>query len=374
VPQRQRRHCPSREDGALIGRILKLLVVLAVIGGLAAGAGWWRLRQWGDEPVTVDGFRVVEFPAGTPLISLAQALDDQSLVTSGVAFFAWVRLFGSYQGFQAGKYRFEGRVTPRDIEAKIKRGEVYNPIVLSVTIPEGFPLRQVIDRLAANKVGTADELTRLAHDPTTLRSLNVPGRSLEGFLYPATYNFTKKPSALEVFQTMVKTFWEKLPKDYESRVKAMGLTLDSAVTFASLIELETLNDDEKSLISEVIWRRLKDDVPLAIDAAIIYGITDYAGDLKRIHLSDKNNPYNTRIHKGLPPSAIGAPSADSLEAVLNPSSYGYYYYVLIPGTQRHHFSRTLKEHNENVKKLVKASKRTHAKAAAATAQPPAGDD
>ena len=136
-----------------------------------------------------------------------------------------------------------------------------------------------------------------------------------------------------------------------------GLALHQAVTFASLIEAETLHDDERSKVSEVIWRRLKDNAPLGIDAALIYGIPDYAGDLKTAHLNDAKNRYNTRIHRGLPPSPIGNPSAKSMAAVLTPSDQGYYYYVLIPGSDRHHFSRTLKEHNEHVRNLVNAYKR-----------------
>ena len=90
--------------------------------------------------------------------------------------------------------------------------------------------------------------------------------------------------------------------------------------------------------------------------ALIYGIPDYAGDLKWAHLSDASNPYNGRIHKGLPPTPIGSPSAASLEAVLSPSNYGYYYYVLMPGGGgRHHFSKSLKEHNEHVRRLVDAT-------------------
>jgi len=159
----------------------------------------------------------------------------------------------------------------------------------------------------------------------------------------------------------VKNFWQHLPKNYEAQVHAMGLSLDQAVTFASLIERETRHDDEKPLISEVIWRRLKDKTPLAIDAAVIYGVANYKGNLTWANLADAKNPYNTRIHVGLPPTPIGSPDLKALEAVLTPSNFGYYYYVLIPGEGRHHFSRTLQEHNEHVKKLVESTKRVKGK-------------
>ena len=137
----------------------------------------------------------------------------------------------------------------------------------------------------------------------------------------------------------------------------MGLTLDQAVTFASLIEMETMQESEKRLIAEVIWRRLKRGEPLGIDAAIIYGIPDYDGDIKWVHLRDAKNRYNTRIHKGLPPTPIGAVSRVSLEAVLEPTNFGYYYYVLDAVDHTHHtFSKTLAEHNLNVQKYLRASR------------------
>ena len=105
-------------------------------------------------------------------------------------------------------------------------------------------------------------------------------------------------------------------------------------------------------ISEVIWNRIKKGEPLGIDAALIYGIKNYQGDIKWKHLRDKKNKYNTRIHKGLPPGPIGAVSKVSLEAVLNPTAEGYYYYVLKAGTTRHNFSKSLAEHNKFVKLLL----------------------
>ena len=183
--------------------------------------------------------------------------------------------------------------------------------------------------------------------------MNVPSSSLEGYLYPATYRFSKIPTAQQAFEEAVSTFWKRLPESYAEQVATRGLTLNEAVTFASLIEMETPHDDERQYVSEVIWNRLKRNIALAIDASIIYGIEDFNGNLSRSHLEDKSNKYNTRVHRGLPPSPICSPSAASLKAVLEPSDEGYYYYVLdLESGSRHRFSKTLKEHNRYVKKLV----------------------
>lgn len=337
--------------------LLKIIIVLLVIAGAAAGGAVLRLKQWAVESTSVAGEVVVDFKPGTTLSTLAQTLENGGIVTSSAMFQAYVRVSASYKRFQAGRYRFTGTQTPANVVDVMVRGETYNPIALQVTIPEGFTLKLITERLAANGAGPLVELNRMVRDRAFLQKLNVPSRNLEGYVFPATYSFRDQPTGAQALEHMVKTFWQNLPKDYEKRVNGLGLSLHEAVTFASLIEMETMLDDEKALISEVIWRRLKDKTPLGIDAALIYGIPDYAGDLKWAHLSDAKNPYNTRIHAGLPPTPIGSPGLRSLEAVLTPANFGYYYYVLMPGSTRHQFSRTLKEHNDNVKKLLKGTKR-----------------
>ncbi|MBF0440807.1 MAG: endolytic transglycosylase MltG, partial [Oligoflexales bacterium] len=148
------------------------------------------------------------------------------------------------------------------------------------------------------------------------------------------------------------------PKGYTEKLKEKGISLHEAVTIASMIEAESFLKEEKSKISEVIWNRLKADMTLGIDATLIYGIKDYKGDIKKIHLTDKKNLYNTRIHKGLPPGPICSPTTSSLEAVLNPTSYGYYYYVLQPGeNKQHYFSRTLEDHAKHVKLLLNSNEK-----------------
>ena len=337
--------------------ITKVVLALVAVGIVGSIASITYVHHWQSRPRHLVQEVVIEFKGGTGLSALSRKLAESGVIDNSVLFTLMVRLGGDYKHYQAGTYRFAGEVTPLDVERSIIQGLIYSPIVAQITIPEGFKLREVVERLAANGIGHIVEITNLTHDRVFLDELNVRSQTLEGYVYPATYSFHKLPTAREALTLMVRTFWQNLPPNYEAMAKDQGLSLNDAVTFASLIELETRLDEERPLVSEVIWRRLKDKAPLGIDAAIIYGIADYTGDLTWANLSDRKNPYNTRIHRGLPPSAIGAPSKKSLEAVLNPTNFGYYYYVLTPGYMRHHFSKTLAEHNENVKKLVDASKR-----------------
>lgn len=330
---------------------IALLMVLALAGTIG---GWFYLQKWSALPIMVPQASIVAFPPGTSLDTLARRLEVEKVITSRHLFRLLVKIRGNYGRFQAGNYRFEGDMSPEKVEQIMAEGKTYQPIALQVIVPEGWSLRQLTTRLAEYKIGTKEELIALTKDPAFLKSLKVEQGTLEGYVYPATYSFAKFPSGKDFFSKTVGTFWEKMPAGYEAKIKAKGLTLNQAVTFASLIELETAAPEEKPLISEVIWRRLKDGIPLGIDAALIYGIPDYQGDILWKHLKDRENLYNTRIHHGLPPTAIGSVSASSLEAVLIPTNFGNYYYVLdlSAGKPQHHFSKTLKEHQMYVNRLV----------------------
>ena len=340
-------------------QLMKLLIALVVCAGIVAATGWHFLSNWSLEKGPLTAELVLEFKPGTKLKELAVQLESLGAIDDADMFVMWVRAKRNYNSFQAGTYKIEPESTPTTIFSKLAKGESFEPVLANYTIPEGFTAKQVMERLAANGIGHIVANINLIKDKKFLESLNIPGSSIEGFIFPATYSYTYIPTAHQAVKNMVETFWQKMPKGYEEAVKAKGLTLYQAITFASLIELETKHDEEKPLISEVIWSRLKDGVPLAIDAAVIYGITDYDGDIKTKHLKDPDNLYNTRIHKGLPPTPIGAPSTKAIEAVLTPTSSKYYYYVLKPGDTRHYFSKSLKEHNENVKKYVEWARKVN---------------
>lgn len=336
------------------------LLALAVVG--VGFFSYMYLAKWGEEVynsgkiASADGV-VFEFSSGTRLDTLSQELKRHEIIENDLMFKYWVKYFDDYSKYQAGKYKFDKSVSPRDISNKLRSGEVYRPIELEFTIPEGFTLKQIAKRLEAKGVGSAQEIYLLFYDLDFLKNLGIASTSLEGYFYPATYAFEKRLGAKEVIEEAVKTFFSKLPSNYISNIESLGLTLDQAVTFASLIELETRIEDEKPRVSEVIWNRLKSGEALGIDASIIYGIDDYNGNLRRSHLQDSENKYNTRIHRGLPPTPIGSPSISSLLAVLSPSGTGDKFYVrAADDSGRHSFTKTLSEHNQAVRRYVQYEK------------------
>jgi len=342
-------------------RFIKVfLVLLLLLVPLFAGSAYYahyRVHSWSTTPKEIKEPEVIELHRGMTLSRLSDSLADKGVIDHAFLFRVWVRYFSDFSKFQAGPYFFEASVAPQEIAAKMIGGEVHMPVILQIAVPEGFTVQRIFDTLLSRGIGEKSDYKRLARDKTFLSKLNIPSTSLEGYLYPATYPFLEVPSPEEAISRMARAFWENLPPDYEASVNEMGLTLNEAVTFASLIELETGRDDEREMVSEVIWNRLKRPMALGIDASVIYGIEDYDGRIRFSHLRDRNNPYNTRIHPGLPPTPIGSPSKKSLLAVLNPTSYGNYYYVVdADDMSRHRFSKTLQEHNRHVRDLVRVQR------------------
>ena len=338
--------------------LAKLVLVLLLAGG---GFGVWLngyLPEWSQTPHVMTLPAIVKLSKGVRLADFANDLKQNDIVSNGLWFRIWVRLHGDYSKFQAGQYRFEGSLTPQAVIDTITSGKIYEPFETQFVIPEGFTLKQVIDRMHANGLGTKADLWAVAKDKELLKKYNIKGDTVEGFLFPATYSFEKKPTALAAFEKMLQTFFSSIPAGLELKLQAVGLDLRKAVVFASLIEKETLHDDEMPKVSEVIWNRLNANEALGIDAALIYGIQNYNGDITWKHLKDEKNPYNTRLHRGLPPGPIGAISMKSLEAILTPTKEGYRFYVLKnDGSSYHNFSRTLAEHNRFVKELLQTSQK-----------------
>ena len=169
--------------------VLSLLIL--VVSSLALGRySYVSLKRWGMQEVPLYQARVVEIPRGTSLKNLSGSLFKSGVVDNRTKFRIWTRLFSNYSKFQAGKYRFEGNISPKEVAKRIISGDIYIPIVLEFTIPEGFTLKQIFKRLEAKEVGSVGDFEKYAGDIGFLRSLNIDADSLEGYLYPATYQFS----------------------------------------------------------------------------------------------------------------------------------------------------------------------------------------
>lgn len=311
-----------------------------------------ELISWSKTTVSVKDKSLIKLSRGISLENLAQLLESQKLIDSKFKFKIWVKYFSDFRKFKAGLYLFEDKVSPKSIAENFILGKIHTPLALKFTIKEGSSVKDVCKVIEEKKIEEFSECLSYLLNKDNLKNFELKGESFEGYLYPATYFFYKKPKLLDAVSQMITNFKKNIDQSLIEKLNSKKLSLYESLIFASLIEKEVSDYSEYEKVSEVIWNRLNKNIGLGIDAALIYGIKDYNGDIKFSHLRDKSNPYNTRIHRGLPPTPICSPTRKALEAILNPTDKGYFYYVHdIEKGNLHHFSKTLKEHNKYVRKL-----------------------
>ncbi len=296
-------------------------------------------------PVTPETTVILTIKNGSNLRMVALQLEDSRVIRNQLSLRILARLDQQGGQIQAGTYKFSHAALPQQIMARLVAGDVEK---VSLTIPEGFTLRQIIDRIAQAGLGDPQRLTALAHDSTLLKDLNIDADSLEGYLFPETYSFVPGIDEKNLLTMMVNQLWQNLDRDLLQSAKKLGLTTHQLVTLASIIEKETGQQSEMPLISSVFHNRLKRRIPLQTDPTVIYGIADFDGNLTRKHLKTPG-PYNTYLNRGLPPGPIASPGLTALRAAAHPERTKFLYFVA-RGDGSHQFSETLQQHNEAVRR------------------------
>jgi len=280
---------------------------------------------------------------GTSVPALSELLYGQGLVRSAGKFRWLVRFKGAARQIKAGEYQLSTGLRPGELLNKIIRGEVR---LHQITFPEGYTLKQMAELLEASKLVNAERFIAAATDPPFVRSLGIPAASLEGYLFPDTYRFARGLPVETVLRSFVTMFNQHFGPVQEEQARKLGFTRHQVVILASVVEKETAAAEERPLIAGVFLNRLRRRIRLQSDPTVIYGLSNFDGNLTRAHLQ-KDTPYNTYTRRGLPIGPICNPGAASIQAVLNPTSTPYLYFVAKKdGT--HHFSTNLVEHNAAV--------------------------
>jgi UPF0755 protein len=292
----------------------------------------------------------VLIPKGSTFREVVEVLDEEGLLRSPTAFYLMARVLGVAGNVQAGEYELSTAMTPAVILHKLVSGDV---VKYRVTIPEGYTVRQIAIRL--EELGIIKDREEflaeaLSSDFNTI--LGITGESVEGYLFPDTYLFSKEVAPAEVIKTMVGKFKRVYTPDFSQRAAELGMTDREVVILASIIEKETGLPEECPLISAVFHNRLKRGIPLCSDPTVIYGIANFDGNLRKRDL-EKRTPYNTYLIQGLPPGPIANPGRASIEAALYPAPVKYLYFVS-RNDGSHHFSSALREHNAAVQRYQKA--------------------
>jgi UPF0755 protein len=330
-------------------RLLKwLLVLVVVVGVLAAGSAFWglaRLREPFRGYTAEETF--VEIPAGAGGTTMAQRLVEAGVVRDQLTFRAAVWLSGRARELKAGEYRFDQPMSATEVVDKLARGDVYRRMV---TFREGLTIAEMARVFDEAKLGKAADFVQAAREPSAIRALDPAAKDLEGYLFPETYALGRTTPAADLVREMVALFTRTVTPEWRDGIAAQGLSLREAVTLASLVEKETAVPEERPQVAAVYLNRKKIGMPMQADPTVIYALLQagkYDGNLRRDDLQF-DSPYNTYRYPGLPPGPIAAPGRAALEAVAHPAAVDYLYFVS-RNDGSHQFARTLEEHNRNVR-------------------------
>jgi UPF0755 protein len=281
---------------------------------------------------------------GDSLAAVARKLRDQQLIANGFLFSLWARLTGVEKKIHQGLYRFEAPVPPREVLDRLVTGR---GIFQTVTIPEGFTIREIAELLDKMQVASKEKFIAAANDPKLLAALGLDGKGLEGYLFPSTYHFTPLTPEKDIIAAMAEQFRKVSLPVLNQRVGRVSLTSHEILTLASIIEKETGIESERPLVSAVFHNRLQRQMPLQSDPTVIYGLKDFNGNLTRKNLQEPSL-YNTYRIAALPPGPICNPGLSSIRAALEPARVSYLYFVS-KNDGTHLFSETIEEHNQAVK-------------------------
>jgi UPF0755 protein len=354
------------------------LLFIAVI----AGAGWlgWALLS----PVTPSAQIFVMLHPGYSTRRIAHELKSAGVIRSEEAFLAWHYLHRG-RSLKAGEYLFDKAANVEDVHRRLARGDVY---FHTVVVPEGFTMFDIARAVEAAGLGKADDFLKVAQSDTALIADLAPhAHSLEGYLFPDTYQFSRMQSMQEIAAAMVCQFRFVAreielvpPTPSDASPKPAGANsphvcgavvvekhdwvepgadsptaVERTVTMASIVEKETAVAEERPMVASVYYNRLAKKIALDADPSVIYAemlARTYTGAL---HHDDMrfNSPYNTYRFAGLPPGPIANPGKSALEAAMHPAQSDYFYFVA--DAQGHHrFATTIEEHNKNVAAYRKA--------------------
>lgn len=319
-------------------------IILCSIAAIVIMALYAAFYSYAGNPVDSEGREVeIAIARGSSFSAVVDLLDDAGLVGRRQYFLLLSYVKGAPKQIRAGEYELNSSMTPEGILDRLMEGRVKG---YRVSIPEGFTVRQIAARLAARGIVDEDRFRTLARDKTFLSSLEIPGASAEGYLFPDTYVFSRSMDEERVITFMVDQFRSRITPEMKEQAKKLGLTMDEIVTLASIVEKEGGKKDEKPLVAAVFYNRLKRKMRLQSDPTVIYGIEDFDGNLKKRHLEEET-PYNTYQIAGLPPGPICNPGMDAIMAALHPAPVNYLYFVS-KNDGSHHFSSNLKNHNKAV--------------------------
>ncbi|MFM8408704.1 MAG: endolytic transglycosylase MltG [Alphaproteobacteria bacterium] len=327
-------------------RLPAALLALVFVGFVVAAWAWsglFRPAPPRSEPA------VIRVEQGTSLRDVARQLDEQGVVRNRLLFQALARWRGLDRRLRVGEYEIPGGLAAAQVLDALAFGK---PRTSQVTIPEGLSMDEIAKLLGSRQLGDPAAFKALFRDPAFIATLGLPGppSTLEGYLFPDTYEFRVGVTPNEIATRMTQRFREVLSPDLAKAASDRGLSIHQALTLASIVEKEAAVASERPTISAVFHNRLAKGMPLQSDPTAIYGLEGHDSRVRPEDL-DRASPYNTYRIQGLPPGPIANPGKASIEAAVRPEPGVEALYFVARNDRTHVFSKDYGAHRAAIARL-----------------------
>lgn len=365
------------------GKIITVIVVLLIL--VVGGTGWYGYNfvKSGIQPLDSKNTAVksISIPAGSSSKQIGEILQRQSIIKNGMIFQYYTK-FKNYSEFKSGYYNLSPNMSLSTIASKLEEGGTEKPVAPTlgkILIPEGYTLTQIAKAVTVNSNSqeknaktpfSEADFMKTVQDPTFITKMvkaypklfaSLPTKDsgikyqLEGYLFPATYDYTKSSSVESVIENMIEAMNAQLTPYYDTMTQK-NLTVNDVLSLAALVEKEANNDDDRRNVAATFYNRMNQGMTLGSNLSILYaeGKLGEKTSLAEDANIDTNldSPYNLYANTGFGPGPVDSPSLSSIKAVLNPAQNDYLYFVADVTTGKVYFAKTLEEQNANVQKYV----------------------
>nr|WP_283164622.1 endolytic transglycosylase MltG [Lysinibacillus sp. Bpr_S20] len=355
-----------KSEVKIVRKIVAIVAIAFVLIAGIVGLFGYNYVKSALKPVDPDATKTiaVEVPIGSTLSSISTLLEDKGVIKNARVFKYYAK-FKNESQFQAGNYALTQAMTLDELIESLKTGKVYRKPVFTMTVPEGLTLEQIGKVVEKKTPYTQKEFMDLVTSNAFVQQMKAKypelvtdavladnvRYDLEGYLFPATYSyFEEKPSLESIVDEMVGAM-DKVVKDYRDVLTEKKMSVHQLLTFASLLEREATAQTDRETIASVFYNRIEKGMPLQTDPTVLYALGSHKDRVLYKDL-EVDNAYNTYKNKGLPPGPIAGAGKTSIEAVLNPSTTDYFYF-LADKKGINHFSKTYDEHLQKVDKYLK---------------------
>ena len=327
-----------------------LPILIALVLAFAFG-GYWYFNYSNDNASLATGQKVnFTVKNGMTTADIANMLHKLHLVNTPESFRMAAKLRGLDSALQAGDYEIISGMSNKEIVDILAKGEVRYAVF---TVPEGYTINQIADKLEAEHLGKAADFRDAARNYTTYPYMQTDNKDViykaEGFACPSTYYLTNGTSEKDVLTVMVKEFNKRLTVQIQNDIKSTGMNIRDVVNLAAMVEREAIFKEEMPLIAGVFLRRLKIYMPIQSDTTIQYILGRQKEELT-IADTRIDSPYNTYVNAGLPPGPIDNPSMEAVEAVIHPTNTDFLYFVA-DKAGHHRFTKTYAEHLKMIEEI-----------------------